>query len=158
MSILMINDKIIDTRDIVEITEKTIHFSIKYTIPNPRRKPKGFFAGLMYSDMVDYYKEEKYFCLVLKVKGDIQMRGQVGFGGNVSMRSSQQYDYYAICNNKRLVELVQNELNEGNTSKVREIGNYYVLPDTLRYPNYPKTNTLVDATIQSKKDFIDKYM
>lgn len=158
MSILIIDDKIIDTRDIVEIEEKNITFSIRHEKPNPEPKPKGFLAKLMYSDTIEYYEKETHFCLVLKVKGGVQMRGRVSEDGSVSTRSNQLYDFYTICNNSRLIELVKMDIRNGSKEKVLEIGNYLIYFDTLCYPDYIKTNTLVDKSIKSKRDFIDKYM
>lgn len=158
MGILIIDDKIIDTNDIVEIEEKNIKFSIKHTKPNPEPKPKGFLAKMMYSETIDYYEEEAYFCLILKVKGGTQMIGQVRDNGSVSMQSNQLYDFYAVCNDSNLIKRVQQDLDKGNTDKVLEIGNYFVYFGMLCYPNYLKTNTLVDCSIMSKQDFIDMYI
>ena len=154
----MFDSKIIDIRDIVEIEEKQITFSIRHEKPNPKPKPKGFFAKMMYSDTVEYFEEETHFCLVLKVKGGVQTRGRVDEYGNVSTRTNQLYDFYTICNTHRLIELVQNDERKGSKEKVLELGNYLIYFDTLRYPNYTSTNTLVDETIKSKADFVEKYM
>lgn len=158
MSILMIDEKIIDVRDIVEIEEKQISFSIRHEKPNPEPKPKGFFAKLMYSDTIEYFEKETHFCLVLKVKGGVQNIGRVDDAGNVSTRTNQLYNFYTICNSQRMIDLVQQDERKGSKDKVLEIGNYLIYFDTLRYPNYTKTNVLIDETITSKKAFMDKYM
>lgn len=42
--------------------------------------------------------------------------------------------------------------------KVCEIGNFYAYFGVLNYPNYVDTNVMVDESICSKKDFLEKYM
>ena len=158
MSILMIGNKIIDIADIVEIEEKNITFSIKYTKKNPEPKPSGFFARMMYSDTIEYFEDESYFCLVLKVKDGIQMRGKTDSSGNVSMTSNQLYDFYAVYNDKNLIDRVQRDIDAGNTEKVCEIGNYFIYFGMLRHPDFLTTNTHFDETIKTKQDFIKKYM
>lgn len=158
MSLLIFENTIINKSDIVEIEEKTITFSVKHTAKNPRPKPTGFFASLGYSDTITTYKNESFMCLILKVKGGVQMRGNVNESGSVSMHSNQLYDFYTICNNQRVIELLQQDIDAGNTDKICEFGNYFVYFGMLCYDNYLKTNTLIDETIQSKKDFINKYL
>ena len=158
MSLLIFGDTIVSASDIVEIEEKTITFSVKHTKKNPKPKPSGFFASLGYSDTITTYKDESFMCLILKVKGGVQMRGKVSESGSVSMHSNQLYDFYTICNNKKVIKLLQEDINEGNTDKICEFGNYFVYFGMLCYDNYLKTNTLIDESIKSKKDFVDKYL
>lgn len=158
MGILLFGSGIVSTDDIVEIKEKTIIFNIKHTKKNPQPKPKGFFAKMAYSDTITYYKEEQYSFLELKVKGGVQMRGKVNESGSVSMTSNQLYDFYAVCNNKKLIQRVKEDIAAGSTNKVCELGNYFVYFGILCYPDYLNTNVLVDESIKSKKDFIEKYM
>lgn len=158
MHLLLIGDTIIDPSDIVEIEEKEISFSVKSTKKNPKPKPSGFFASLSYSDTITTYTTETFNCLILKVKGGVQMRGKVSESGSVSMQSNQLYDFYTICNNKRVIELLQQDIDAGNTDKICEFGNYFVYFGILCYDNYLKTNTKIDEQIRSKEDFISKYL
>ena len=104
---------VVDIRDIVEIEEKTLSFSIEKQKKNPEPKPvKGFLAKLLYSETITYYEEEHYNCLILKVKGGMQMRGKVDGDGNVSMRSNQLYDFFTIYNDETLVKRVQEDLGQ----------------------------------------------
>ena len=158
MPILLFGDSIVHSEDIVEISEKKISFNVKHTKKNPKPKPKGFLAKLAYSDEISYYQEESYFFIELKVKGQVQTRGQVDESGNVSMRSNQLYDFYTVCNDEMLIQRVREDIAAGNTEKVCEIGNFFVYFGMLRYPDYLKTNVMFDRSINSKKDFMEKYM
>lgn len=158
MAILLFGDTIVHPEDIVEVSEQTISFNVKHTKKNPKPKPKGFFAKMAYSDTVTYTEEETYFFLKLKVKGRVQMLGQVDDSGNVSMKSNQVYDFYTVCNNKKLIDRVRQDVVADRTDKVCEIGNYFVYFGVLCYPNYVDTNVMVDETIKSKRDFIEKYL
>ena len=158
MHYLLIGDAIIDPSDIVEIEEKEISFSVKHTRKNPKPKPSGFFASFSYSDTITTHKTETFTCLILKVKGGVQMRGKVSESGSVSMQSNQLYDFYTICNNKRVIDLLQQDIDNGNTDKICEFGNYFVYFGVLCYDNYLETNTKIDEQIKSKKDFISKYL
>ena len=158
MAILLFGDSIIDSEDIVEVSEKNITFNVKHTKKNPKPKPKGFFAKMAYSDTVTYFEEESYFFLKLKVKSRVQMRGKVDDNGNVSMQSNQVYDFYTVCNDKKLIDRVRQDIAAGSTEKGCEIGNYFIYFGMLRFPNYVDTNVLVDETIKSKRDFIEKYL
>ena len=158
VSILLFGDSIVHTDDIVEISEKKISFNIKHSKKNPAPKPTGFFARMAYSDEITYYKEESYFALVLKVKGRVQMRGQVDDCGNVSMKSNQLYDFYTIYNDEKLIQRVKQDIASGNTDKVCEMGNFFVYFGILCYPDYLSTNVMLDKSIKSKRDFLEKYM
>ena len=152
------NTNLINPSDIVEIEEKNISFSIKKTKKNPKPKPKNFFAKLTYSRTITYYEEEKYTCLILKVKGGTQLRGKVNDSGDVTMHSNQLYDFYTIYNNKGLLNAVKQDLDAGSSEKICEIGNFFAYPGVLHYSDYLNTNMLFDKDILSKKDFIDKYL
>lgn len=153
------NTNVVSISDIVEIEEKNVSFSIRKTKKNPEPKPtKGFFAKLTYSDTITYYETKSYTCLILKVKGGTQMRGKVDDDGNVSMRSNQLYDFYTIYNDKGLIDGVKQDLDDGNSEKIREIGNFFAYPGILHYSDYLNTNILFDKDISSKKDFIEKYL
>ena len=158
--ILLFGDcNIVNICDIVDIEEKTVSFSIKKKKKNPEPKPtKGFFAKLAYSDTIIYYEEETYKCLIIKVKGGTQMRGNIDDNGNVSLHSNQLYDFYTIYNDENLVKRVQEDLDAENSEKIREIGNFFAYPGILHYPDYLNTNMLLDKDISSKKDFIEKYL
>ncbi len=158
MSILIIGNTAINPMDIVEIEETEITFSVKHTKKNPKPAPSGFFARMAYSDTITSYTEETYSCIILKVKGGVQMRGKVSESGNVSMQSNQLYDFYTVCSDKRMIKLLQDDIAEGNTDKICEFGNYFVYFGMLCYDDYLKTNTLLDESIKTKQDFIDKYM
>ncbi len=158
MGILLFGNTIVDTTDIVEIEEKEIVFSVEHTKKNPKPKPTGFFAKLAYSDTITYHEEESFSCIILKVKGGVQMRGKVSESGNVSMQSNQLYDFYTICNSKRLIELLKQDIAEGKTDKICEFGNYFVYFGMLCYDNYLETNTLLDESIKTKQDFLSRYM
>ena len=158
MGILLFGDEIIETRDIVEIKEKYITFNVKHTKENPEPSPKGFFAKIFYSDTITYYEQETYFCLELKVKGGVQMRGRADESGNISMKSNQLYDFYTVCNDKNLIRRVKEDVASGSTEKLCEIGNYFVYFGMLCYPDYLNTNVMVDESIKSRSDFVKKYM
>lgn len=158
MAILLFGNTIVHPEDVVEVLEKSITFNVKHTKKNPKPKPSGFFAKMAYSDTVTYFEEETYFFLELKVKGRVQMRGQVDDNGNVSMKSNQLYDFYTVCNNEKLIDRVRQDIAAGSTDKVCEIGNYFVYFGILCYPNYVDTNVMVDETIKSKRDFVEKYL
>ena len=150
---------IVNISDIVEIEKKTVSFSIRKTKKNPDPKPtKGFLAKLAYSDTITYYENESYTCLILKVKGETQMRGKVDGDGNVSMRSNQLYDFYTIYNDNGLVDAVKKDIENGKNEKIREIGNFFAYPGILYYSDYLNTNMLFDKDVSSKKDFIEKYL
>ena len=157
--ILLFDNNIVHTSDIVEIEEKKITFSIAHTEKNPEPKPtRGFWAKLFYFDTITTYTDEAFTCIVLKVKGGVQMRGKTDEYGNTTMHANQLYDFYAIYNDSKLIQLVQKDIERGNTDKVCAMGNYYRYFEMLRYPNYLTTNTLFDSTIKNKADFIAKYM
>lgn len=158
MGILLFGDEIVETHDIVEIKEKYITFNVEHTKKNPEPQPKGFFAKILYSDTITYYEQETYFCLELKVKGGVQMRGRADESGNVSIKSHQLYEFYTVCNDKKLIQRVREDIESGSTEKVCEIGNYFVSFGILCYPNYLYTNVMVDETIKSRSDFVRKYM
>ena len=158
--ILLFGDSnVVTIRDIVEIEEKIVTFSIEKTKKNPNPKPtKGFFAKLAYSDTITYYENKNYTCLILKVKGGTQMRGSMDNNGNISMHSNQLYDFYTIYNDIGLIEDVKRDLDAGSSEKIREIGNFFSYPGILHYSDYLNTNMLFDRDISSKKDFIEKYL
>lgn len=150
---------VVDVRDIVEIEEKTISFSVEKKKKNPEPKPaKGFLAKLLYSEIITYYEEEHYSCLILKVKGGTQMRGKVDNDGNVSLRSNQLFDFFTIYNDENLVKRVQEDLDSDKNEKIREIGNFFAYPGVLHYSDYLHTNMLLDKDISTKADFIEKYL
>ena len=147
------------TCDIVEIEEKTVTFSVRKTKKNPEPKPtKGFFAKLAYSDTITYYEHESYTCIILKVRGETQMKGKVDDDGTVSLRSNQLYDFYTVYNDKGLIDAVKKDIEDGKSEKIREIGNFFAYPGVLHYSDYLNTNMLLDKDISSKKDFIEKYL
>ena len=69
---ILFGDNLIYTSDIASLEEKNIEFKIITQKKNPEPKPTGFFGKLLYSETIDVINKESFFCLILKVKGEIQ--------------------------------------------------------------------------------------
>ena len=156
--ILLFDGNIIYADNVVGIEEKKVTFSVKHTKKNPQPKPSGFFARLSYSDTIVTYTEESYYCWILKVKGSIQKIKKTDDEGRETTKTNQLYDFYTIYNDKKLIDRVREDIQNGSTDKVCEIGNFFCYFGMLNYPDYIETNTLYDGTVRSKKDVIEKYL
>lgn len=160
---IMIGTNFINIEDIVSIEECTIDVQVRRTKKNPKPKPSGFFASLAYSDTIEYYDENKYSYIILKVKAGTQTVFPSSSNDDswtirdVSYGTNQLYDFYTICNDYRLVEAVKKWEDESNIKMCCKIGNYNTFHG-LYYRNYSTTNMAVDKDISNRQDFINKYM
>lgn len=150
MAYLEFDGRIVSPSDVVGVEEKTVMLEIRKEIKNPDPAPtKGFFAKLFYSDTVIIQEKKQFAVVVLKVKGGLQVNKETG-------HANQLFDFYAVCGNKDFFNLIKSASNKKDVEL--EIGNFYSYFETLRYPDYVKTNVLFDRDIMSKADFMAKYM
>lgn len=63
------------------------------------------------------------------------------------------FDFYTIYNDKKIVELLKK-----NRKLTLDIGNFYCYPGVVQYPHYEETNMMYDASVKSRRDFMEKYM
>lgn len=81
-------------------------------------------------------KKEKFKVIILKV---INERGL--------------YDFYTIYNDKNIINILKKD-----KKSTLDVGNFYCYFGILQYPDYEETNMRYDASINSKADFIEKYI
>lgn len=176
MSKIMIGDCIINTEDIVEVSEKEISFSIKKYKPNPNPKPeKGFLKKLFYSNEITYYETEKYPCWVLKVFNGTQTvlpdnsDTDTIYIGSASYGTHKTYRFYTIYNDVKFLknckdlygelkdDLLGDEARSKIIQKLCEIGMLRTLYG-WQYPDHLDTCMQLDTSIKCKADVISKYL
>lgn len=69
------------------------------------------------------------------------------------INAKKLYDFYTVYNDKRLVDALRKD-----RKKTLEVGNFYCYPGIPQYPEYEETNMLYDESINSRADFIEKYL
>ena len=161
MEKILIGDHLIYPDDIESISERSVTMTVKVKKPNPKPKPTGFFGKAFYSDTVTVKEKHEYNVLVLK------------------FASVDGYKCCTICNNAKLIadaKALKKELDEMPTPTLSEplsisqeerqeeimkalkgIGMewaFYGWSDS----KYLETSVMVDKSIKTKQDFIDKYM
>ena len=175
MAKFIIGDAILDSANVVGITEETICFSVTKTKPNPNPKPqKGFFKKLTYSAEISYEEKKACKCWVLKVADGTQTvlphkDADDFYIGSTSYGTLQVYRFYTIYNNTELLTYlkgIKSRLADGlagdderkNTiatlSNIGMIRTHY----GWQYPDHLGTCMKLDTTIQSKTDVIKKYL
>lgn len=63
------------------------------------------------------------------------------------------FDFYTIYNDKSIIDVLRKDRKQ-----TLDVGNFYCYPGMPQYPRYEETNMLYDASINSREDFMDKYM
>jgi len=181
----MIGDCFVHPDDIVSISERNVTLNVKKRKPNPKPKPKGILGKALYSSTITVMEKHSYHVLVLKVEAGTQTvlpdpdehsDFSVGRG---SYGTHQLYKFYAVCDNANLIKdakELQKELDgigsgdlnhqlsssqeERRTTIIKaltEIGMDRALYGWVD-PNFLDTSIMVDKSIRTKQDFIDKYM
>ncbi len=158
MAFLEINGTIIHPIDIVSVEEKRVVVKIPVKVNNPEPKPeKGFLAKLMYSDTMEKTVEVTYTVIEIKVKSKVQITTRIDKDtGAISNQNNQTYDFYTICSDEDFLEAMSLANNKEDVEL--EIGNFYCYPGTLAYANYINTNVIFDADVETKEDFVAKYI
>lgn len=158
MAYLEIGGVIISPTDIAGVEERRVVVKVPVQTNNPEPKPqKGFLAKLMYSDTIEKTVELEYTVIELKVKGVTQIISKVDEDtGAISNRSNQTYNFYAVCNDREFVDAMSRASNKKEVEL--EIGNFYCYPGMLAYSDYLTSNVIIDEDIESKEDFIAKYI
>lgn len=63
------------------------------------------------------------------------------------------YDFYTIYNDKRIISILKKD-----KKSTLEVGNFYCYPGMLQYDHYEESNMLYDESINSRRDFMEKYL
>lgn len=177
MAKIMIGDYLVHPSDIVSISERDVTLSVKIKKPNPKPKPNGLFGKAFYSSTVTVMEKHKYHILVLKVAAGTQAvlpdpDDHSDFSvGRGSYGTHQVYKFYTICDNAKFVtdaKALKKELDNVDFKPTEERRSSIIKSltelgmDRALYgwvdPDYLDTSVMIDKTIKSKQEFIDKYM
>lgn len=179
MGKIMIGDNFVHTDDIMSISERTVTLNVKKKKPNPKPKPKGFLGKAFYSSTVTVMESHKYHVLVLKVAAGTQTvlpdrDDDCDFTiGRGSYGTHQLHRFYVICDDANLIKDAK-ELQE-EYGKIGSSTLNYQLPSDKEErksyidsvlselgwgsaPRFFDTCVMVDKSIKTKQNFIDKYM
>ncbi len=185
MGKIMIGDCFVHPDDIVSISERNVTLNVKKRKPNPKPKPKGILGKALYSSTITIMEKHSYHVLVLKVEAGTQTvlpdpddRSDFSIGRG-SYGTHQLYKFYAVCDNANLIKdakELQKELKEIGTGDLSnplsgsqeerrssiikaltELGMEMSFHGWL-VPDFLDTSVMIDKSIKTKQDFIDKYM
>lgn len=179
MGKIMIGDNFVHTDDIMSISERTVTLDVKKKKPNPKPKPKGLLGKAFYSSTVTVMETHKYHVLVLKVAAGTQTvlpdrdddsDFTVGSG---SYGTRQLYRFYVVCDDANLIKdakdlqaevekIPQNTLNyqapSDQAARRSYINNVLGELGWGSAPRFFDTCVMIDKSIKTKQNFIDKYM
>lgn len=177
MDKIIIGDYFINSDDIVSISERDVTLNVKEKKPNPKPKPKGLLSKALYSSTITVMEKHKYHVLVLKVAAgtktvlpDSDDRSDFSVGSG-SYGTHSVYKFYLVCDSAKLVKdakSLKKELEDADfgPSEERKVSIIQTLTDLgmdrALYgwvePNFLDTSVMIDKSIKSKQDFIEKYL
>ena len=181
MNKILIGDHLIHPNDIESISERDVTLNVKKEKPNPKPKPSGFFSKLVYSDTVTVTEAHTYHVLVLKVAAGTQtVRPEPDDDSDFTIGRSfsgtrKLYKFYTIGNNANLIKdakelkkeldkLGYGELYRPESTRrdaiiemLQDIG-MEMSYGSWTNPNHLDTSVMIDNSIRTKQDFIDKYI